>query len=744
MNKAFVLFFYLLIGVKGIGQDALYPLQTNAMLDQPLKKKILSTRADDSTNYLVTIDPIRLPFYDDFSADKRLPRNIDAFVSASYYQAGLCPEWKGYKMKNIQLSFKQTYIDTFNPSNPPFYRDSVPTVSLGLTYVNDTPLCTTLIFPAPLYPATCRYKFNSAGDKIDSVCSFDTTISAAYIKEATFKDILWLDHYAYFNDHYGFKALSKGVATLDGLNENGRPYSNPIIFDDYGRADYLTSSFMDISNFSPSDSMYLSFYYQPQGYGDWPDKKDSLIVEMRDSSGKWNQVFSVKGFTTPLKVDSLIFKAVTIQVPPQLFLSDPVYYFDSFQFRFSNFATLTGNNDHWHIDYVKLDTARTYDDTVITDYTFTSNLPSILKNYTLIPAKHFKGNSDLKDTIIACNRNIIPNNPILNQYSIQCDDVSTGTNYFQTTGLPYTTSFLNQFILEPSVQLGIPSSLSDNSVILTKIFVDASGDDFRMNDTASHYQVFGKEMAYDDGSAEMAYGLQGLGLKKVAYKFLLPLQDTLSAIKIMFSNIDVDVSSLVFNIDIWKSIVVDSSKTELLLKSISNQKAHYIDTLNQFFVFPLDTQLIVEDSIYVGWTQSDEKNLQIGYDCNSTLGRQHTYIFTNNTWTRSNVITPGSPMIRLLLDGNYKSSASAREALKDDKEIIDLFPNPASEYVNLQLNSPRRSIVRIFNLLGRELYHDEIRQDSKIDLMNFDSGIYIVTIERDGVRLGSKKLNVIR
>ena len=70
-----------------------------------------------------------------------------------------------------------------------------------------------------------------------------------------------------------------------------------------------------------------------------------------------------------------------------------------------------------------------------------------------------------------------------------------------------------------------------------------------LNDTLRSNLLFDNVMAYDDGSAERAYGLNGGGtdVKKFAYEFNIATQDTLAAIQIHFSNVDVNVDNLVFS-----------------------------------------------------------------------------------------------------------------------------------------------------------------------------------------------------
>ena len=94
---------------------------------------------------------------------------------------------------------------------------------------------------------------------------------------------IWIDKYVYVNAHYPVFPVDYGVATFDVLNENGNLYpgSSPFPF----IADHLTSYPIKLGAYTPADSVYLSFYYQPQGRGDIPISYDSLVLEFGLYSG---------------------------------------------------------------------------------------------------------------------------------------------------------------------------------------------------------------------------------------------------------------------------------------------------------------------------------------------------------------------------------------------------------------------------------------------------------------------------
>ncbi len=73
---------------------------------------------------------------------------------------------------------------------------------------------------------------------------------------------------------------------------------------------------------------------------------------------------------------------------------DSINYFrKDFQFRFINFASLASDNnsswrsncDEWNVDYVYLNTGRSYKDTVYRQVSFVERAPSMLKNYESMP-----------------------------------------------------------------------------------------------------------------------------------------------------------------------------------------------------------------------------------------------------------------------------------------------------------------------------------------------------------------------
>lgn len=78
-----------------------------------------------------------------------------------------------------------------------------------------------------------------------------------------------------------------------------------------------------------------------------------------------------------------------------------------------------------------------------------------------------------------------------------------------------------------------------------------------------------------------------------------------------------------------------------------------------------------------------------------------------------------------------------------------VFPNPASEFITLQLNGKQnllaRDVIEIQNTSGRIVYHHELLSPSEktiIDVSNFSNGIHVITVKRNNTIVALNKLVV--
>lgn len=683
-------------------------------------------------NLIFSTDTLSIPFFDEFYANRQRPVEFPtlADVQDSVFATGSCLAANGIATLEQNFMNSPSYDYSYNTATQSIDSTRKDSILIRVYGISNT--CFTGNTNLTVWPTYNRYQFDTAtGLAIDSFAvDPDTLIQVRwlYFVEAA-PEWLWLDNRATINSTYPLNPRSYGVATMDGLDQFGQPYNKNSPFT-YGDADLLTSKPLNLEGLVASDSLIFSFIYQPQGLGDYPNPKDSLVVEFRDQfTGDWKTVWAIPGYDHPDSVD-LSWKNGIFHVPVRISPGDPQFYFKGGQFRFRNKASLAGNNDHWHIDYVRLDTGRSSRDTILGDIAFMYDYAPITLRYSEMPWKHFNPLEDLdtSSTPVFFFGTTI-NNPSID-YSSKID-LLPGANLFNFSGSAnwprYTPTAVDIF---PTTDFNpIPGINTDSVVVFGEFFFRETGlgtGQFTDNDTLRSLQIFHKTLAYDDGTAERAYGLQGVGVKSFAYEFHLREPDTLAAVLMHFTHIDNEVSDLIFNINIWKRIDLGSN-TDSLIKSLDLKKPQYTEQLNGYSIYRLDTFLILDTGkYYVGWSQTDERNIQLGWDINSTKGRPHMYLNLNGIWFPSSIQLDGSPMLRLVLDGAFdENTTSIRPVSKPNYGKMLVYPNPNQGRFTVQLESgvPVKRI-EVVDMFGRIVFRGA--EMNQMDLSFLSNGIYLI------------------
>lgn len=129
----------------------------------------------------------------------------------------------------------------------------------------------------------------------------------------------WLDRNVFVNKDFPVNPPNTGAATFDVLDASGRIYSFassiPFIADMLSSRPIRTDSVIGATAraLSPADSLYFSFYYQPQGLGDKPETDDSLVLQFGYPTG--NMVFDyVDSIVVP--ADQYLFDGQINQINP--------------------------------------------------------------------------------------------------------------------------------------------------------------------------------------------------------------------------------------------------------------------------------------------------------------------------------------------------------------------------------------------------------------------------------------------
>ncbi len=533
-------------------------------------------------------------------------------------------------------------------------------------------------------------------------------------------NLFWVDSNAFVNVTYPSLPPTYGVATLDGLNKSGKPYNEASTF---AMADFLTSKPVYLGG-GITDSVYLSFYYQPGGLGEYPNPNDSLILEFKTDADVWREVWYAVNTTG---TDPQSFKLQMIPV-------DAEYQYNGFQFRFRNWAGVDGNNDHWHIDYVYLDDDRTSDDTLVRDVAIIYQPERYLKHYRQMPWNQFKDHQS--DELASEHAVIMKNNfnTIVNtsyQYSAKekysGDDIVALTTPISVNLDPLATAY------DPFGTFSIPSATpnydADSMTVQFKYILDPAGDVNRRNDTMHYEQHFYNYFAYDDGTAEKAYALGGTGAK-LAIRFFANEPDTLKEVYIHWAYVDGNKSNLFFSLMIWDDIDTTlATASENIIYQNDFLSPKYVDSINGFYVYKLvdflgnPNPVVVDGYFYVGWLQSQDDFLNVGFDMNNDASGNVFYNI-GGVWQKS--ILDGAIMIRPQVGGNYSMFSPVAD-IAGIVQDVHVYPNPAGEKVHIDMDVQDLMHYQFYDLAGN-IIMQEITPANELDIAAFAPGFYLLKI----------------
>jgi hypothetical protein len=545
-----------------------------------------------------------------------------------------------------------------------------------------------------------------------------------FSKQTVFPDpARWLDKYVFINNSYSIQQKTSGVATFDALDNTGRLYETASSFG--FQADQLTSRPINL-NYLSSENIYLSFFYEPGGLSDEPETKDSLTLQFyAPAENRWYSVWKAEG------KPEHPFKAVILPIDNPRFLKK------GFQFRFMNYASLSastadismiGNCDMWNLDYILLNKNRNKADTIPADVAYTLPVRSLLKTQEAMPWNQFRKVflSEMGSGIIIHyrnNDNIVRNvtrnffikdiykNLFVHFFSAGATNIDPGTSVDYKANLLYTFSSDN-----PDSAL-----FSIKSYLITDVF------DPKQNDTITYLQRFSNYFAFDDGTAESGYGINGLGSRNamVAYRFKSFIQDTLRAVQICFNDSYQNANLRTFDLMVWND---NSGIPGDVLYTREELTVTQGENINGFYTYTLSDPIMVNGSFYVGWKQRSETFLNAGLDLNTLHSDKQLY-WLNGNWNVSQA--KGSLMIRPVVGAPLKTTL-VRDALVKNKSF-KVWPNPATNIINIDIENMMINsspFISVFDLRGHELIKTSFK--SQIDVSFLADGIYSIVINING------------
>jgi len=594
----------------------------------------------------------------------------------------------------------------------------------------------------------------------------------------------WADSSVFINTDYAKFPPSIGVATLDALDKKGKLYTGagPNPFD----ADNITSLPLRLDSIlspvkraiSRKDSVFLSFYYQPQGRTiSPPSEKASLLLEFHSPGDNdtifsetdtlvtphWREKWSTEGgiqVDTFAQPNNKYFRQVLIPITG--IIDSTLYYKNGFQFRFRNIACLNGNDQpdwqnngsHWNLDVVYLNYGRKISDTIMEDVTFADLAPSMLVDYEAMPFRQYNKNfiNEMKDTLDITIANLDNKNRNRTyKYEVRKNSftfpIRTPYNGEPYTVSPYITDGYVTYKpwARPFVNFLFPYSDDKNMVfhIIHSLTPDPNPL-FRPNDTIQFTQIFSNYYAYDNGTAEAGIGLNNAVGGSYAIQFKLNMADTLRGMQIYFNPVIGGTNQKLIDLEVWNDA---NGKPGQIIKTLGGVSPLYSSTLNEFTSYWFEEPLVIDPTdfpgliFYIGWTQSTIDNLNVGFDRYKDSHTKRFYKVTSN-WEMSSEINYGSLMFRPIVgEANPLGVAKPSEV-----EHLSIQPNPVTDG-NLIIrlpetwtNNPGNNLdISIISATGGRVLSEAFY--NPVNVSNLSPGFYMVILtDKNSGRKATGKL----
>ncbi|MCK5846680.1 MAG: T9SS type A sorting domain-containing protein [Bacteroidales bacterium] len=551
----------------------------------------------------------------------------------------------------------------------------------------------------------------------------------------------WASKSVFVNNSYAINPPSVGVVTFDAMDEKGIVYSHMSTFP-AGADTFTTNNIRLDSAFGtfqrklhPKDSVYLSFFVQPQGNGSIPLSGDSLVLQFYDdNNSKWNSVWNIDGMpldTFRAKYDTSFLRVMIPVVKPE-------YFSSKFKFRFYNYARVpssdkpswkSGLHSNWNIDYIILDTNRRITDTFYADNAIQNASTTLLKEYQSMSWKQYNAApaSSMKvgQGVSFFNHDNLVKNVAQRLYIYDLWDKSLS---FSTPTTSVNLSSKQSSIYSPDYNAYTFTTLApkypDYKILYHISSNTGNPDIFKNNDTAYFYQRFYNYLSYDDGIPEAGYGLSTPN-GKLAYQFNLNTDDTLQSIQMYFNQTLGNANQKYFYLTVWDD---NNGTPGNIIYEKSGKRPEFDNQLFKFYTYVLDQELAVSGTIYIGWRQTTKDNLNVGFDKNNDHSDKVFYNVSGN-WYNSSF--KGAPMIRPILGQEQNAHVGIKKPSNTKEVDFSIYPNPNNtKILNIKINdsfiSNSNFQLSIFSIQGQQVYLGEF--ENRINLSYLSKGVYIVKI----------------
>ena len=389
----------------------------------------------------------------------------------------------------------------------------------------------------------------------------------------------------------------------------------------------------------------------------------------------------------------------------------------------------------------------------LNDISFAGQIDPTHTNYYSIPWDHIKySNGGRRGTINMLIRSYFPEKSEsevveINRYAIS---YNVYKNKHEQIGETFNYFISHQPMSIESLNTGYNSSYeyeSDQKYgrYLRTAYINTMNDpQYVYNDTAVLEEKYLDYYAMDDGTAEFSFGLPGNGGITMRFAQLFTFfsspqlgPDTLSAVDFYFDKTrnnahgDIEFTPVIWSYERDTSDVLYPA--EILypkVEDVDGFPRYQPDTtlgFNEFMRVQLEEDILVPDTVFVGFVQYGTDFLSLGYDL-STNNKQNMRFNGGTGWAIPQYSIPaGTVMIRPVF--GHKVFNPVRDI--QVPEMLNVYPNPARDYFTLpveQLEGVMDSYtIQIIDVLGKTVYQ-EVVYSERIDIAGLSSGLFFIRL----------------
>ncbi|MBC6699279.1 T9SS type A sorting domain-containing protein [Hymenobacter puniceus] len=534
------------------------------------------------------------------------------------------------------------------------------------------------------------------------------------------------------NNRFPVAPPTRGVATFDGLQANGRPYGSG-----YSDTDTLVSQPIDLSGRTAADRLYLGFYWQAGNIFRRPSANAStaavqLQLEFKDQNGLWVPVWTRRSDGT-----REAFRRKFVVIDQARFLHG------SFQFRFRAKGSLANNDDSWSIDYVKLAPVRVRADSLFQDVATSRPLSSLLARGTAMPVGQYNAaanpTAQLNPATFTTINNLSDSGfPVPGRWVGQLDVLPGGPSaLFRTTDFFSLVSPQFQVRIEGDLRSSpLPISAAPKTVRhrLTLITNETNTDPRTLpNDTISRLTELSDYFAYDDGTAEANVSVPPSTQTQSYYalRFELNKPDQVRSIRISPSF--PSAAGRTITVNVWDADPANNGAPTRLPKATQSvQIPASLPAGQTFLEVPFPTPVPVSGRFYAGYGHGlITTPLSINIDLNNVPQADAFWQFTSNFWepkSTASLDTPPQYEGWALMLRPVMTNTVLRTAPESVAAAFSLYPNPASRgQVQVQ---GRYAHALVLDALGRVAWQQPASQlgQPMLNLHSLPAGIYLVQL----------------